>query len=168
MTHDEARDVMPLYVVDADDDASRAELLAHLAGCEACRQALQEYQLAADALAQSVPQIRPRPELRVRTLAAIVGDKTPDQQRRVQSIARASAPPVRATWAPWLAVAAALVAAVTTAGLLQTRAELADLRVTHEIAGEPAECHRGGGRTQRPGIAGDAGHVSSPARRHDG
>jgi anti-sigma-K factor RskA len=129
MTHDEARDVMPLYVVDADDQATRAELLAHLASCEACRQVLQEYQQAADALAQSVPQIRPRPELRARTLAAIVGDKTPDRPRKVQSISRPATPPARSLWAPWLAVAAALVAATTTAGLLQTRAEVTNLRV---------------------------------------
>lgn len=56
MTHDEARDVMPLHVLDADDAATRAELLEHLAGCDACREALREYQLAADALAQSVPE----------------------------------------------------------------------------------------------------------------
>ena len=61
MTHDEVRDALPLFVVDADDRQTRRALLDHLAGCEECRRALQEYQLAADALAQSVPQMRPRP-----------------------------------------------------------------------------------------------------------
>ncbi len=130
MTHDEARDVMPLHVLDADDAATRAELIEHLAGCAACREALREYQLAADALAQSVPEIRPRPELRARTLAAIVGGKTQDAPARMQPppgpVVKA---PVRTSWAPWLAAAAAVIAAVTTFGLLQTRAELADLRV---------------------------------------
>jgi hypothetical protein len=131
MTHDEARDVMPLHVLDADDAATRAELVEHLAGCDACREALREYQLAADALAQSVPEIRPRPELRARTLAAIVGRKAHDAAARVQPrSAPPIAPPARASWAPWLAAAAAVIAAVTTFGLLQTRAELADLRVT--------------------------------------
>ena len=130
MTHDEARDVMPLHVLDADDAATRAELVAHLAGCDACRAALREYQLAADALAQSVPEIRPRPELRARTLAAIVGDKTHDTPARVQPRpAPVIAPPARTSWAPWLAAAAAVIAAVTTFGLLQTRAEIAELRV---------------------------------------
>jgi len=132
MTHDEARDVMPLHVLDADDAATRAELIEHLAGCDACREALREYQLAADALAQSVPEIRPRPELRARTLAAIVGSKTQDAPARMPPppppgpVVKA---PVRTSWAPWLAAAAAVIAAVTTFGLLQTRAELADLRV---------------------------------------
>jgi Anti-sigma-K factor rskA len=132
MTHDEVHDVLPLYVVDADDRASRQALLEHLAGCDDCRRVLQEYQLAADALAQSVPQIRPRPELRARTLAAIVGPREPQASPRPHLVTPppAARPPSRAAWAPWLAAAAALVAAVATAGLLQTRAELADLRST--------------------------------------
>jgi hypothetical protein len=130
MTHDEARDVMPLYVLDADDAATRKELVEHLSGCDACREALREYQLAADALAQSVPEIRPRPELRARTLAAIVGDKTHEAPARVQPRPTpAIQPRARIGWAPWLAAAAALIAAVTTFGLVQTRAEVAELRV---------------------------------------
>jgi anti-sigma-K factor RskA len=131
MTHDEARDVMPLYVIDADDKATRADLLAHLAGCDACRQVLREYQQAADALAQSVPQIRPRPELRARTLAAIVDPRSPVDLATVHRMPPPAAPPKsRGGWAPWLAVAAALVAAVASAGLFQTRSELAEMRTT--------------------------------------
>jgi anti-sigma-K factor RskA len=131
MTHEEVRDALPLYVVDADDREARHELLEHLAGCEECRRALQEYQQAADALAQTVPQIRPRPELRARTLAAIVGQREPRALPRPSAtIPPASTRPVRGGWAPWLAAAAALVAALATAGLLQTRSELADLRAT--------------------------------------
>jgi anti-sigma-K factor RskA len=132
MTHEEVRDALPLYVLDADDRETRRALLDHLAGCDDCRRVLQEYQQAADALAQSVPQIRPRPELRARTLAAIVGQRPPQASPRPHLVT----PPAtttratRAGWAPWLAAAAALVAAVATAGLLQTRAELADLRST--------------------------------------
>jgi hypothetical protein len=144
MTHEEVRDAMPLFVVDAADHETREALLAHLAGCAACREALREFQQAADALGQAVPQIRPRPELRVRTLAAIVG--TP-QTRLVRDSGR---PLVRAgeadtaprathlpvpeskssTWAPWLATAAALLAAVSIAGLWQTRGQLAEMRTT--------------------------------------
>jgi anti-sigma-K factor RskA len=132
MTHDEARDAMPLFVVDADDRETRAAMLAHVAGCEECRQALQDYQRAADALAQAVPQIRPRPELRARTLAAIVGGdaervRLPHPGRAPTDVrTRPSGP----AWAPWLAAAAAVVAAVSVGGLLQTRSELADMRTT--------------------------------------
>ena len=102
MTHDEVRDALPLFVVDADDQATRRELLDHLAGCDECRHALQEYQQAADALAQSVHRM-PTP---------------------------APAPATRAGWAAGLAAAAALVAAAATAGLFQTRAELSEMRST--------------------------------------
>jgi hypothetical protein len=131
VTHDEARDVMPLYVVDADDQATRTALLAHLAGCEACRQVLLEFQQAADALSRSVPQIRPRAELRARTLAAVVGSRTHQDADGVQpSRSAAAAPGTRSGWIPWLAAAAALAAAIATAGLLQTRSELAGMRTT--------------------------------------
>jgi hypothetical protein len=133
MTHDEARDAMPLFVVDADDRETRTALLAHVAGCETCRQALEDYQRAADALAQAVPQVRPRPELRARTLAAIVGGdagrvRRPEPEHTWTEARRRE--PRDMAWAPWLAAAAALVAAVSVAGLLQTRGELADMRTT--------------------------------------
>ena len=139
MTHEEARDAMPLFVVDADDRQTRDALLAHLAGCEACREEFQEFGLAADALAQAVPQVRPRPELRTRTLAAILGadhpqsaapstfppPQTPARERPVAIVA-----PARAAWAPWLAAAAALLAAVAIGGLWQTRGQLEEMRTT--------------------------------------
>ncbi len=139
MTHEEARDLMPLFVVDADDRQTREALLAHLAGCEACREALQEFGLAADAVGQSVPQVRPRPELRTRTLAAILGAdhpqgatpaRFPPPQMRSREVPAAIAVPARAGWAPWLAAAAALLAAVSIGGLWQTRGQLAEMRTT--------------------------------------
>lgn len=130
MTHDDVRETLPLFVVGTDDRATRTELLEHLATCEECRRLLRDYHQAADALAHSVPQIRPRPELRARTLAAIVGGEAPRAVPAPPSTAPAVAPPARGGWAPWLAAAAALVAALATAGLLQMRAEVADLRAT--------------------------------------
>jgi hypothetical protein len=133
VTHDEARDVMPLFVVEADDRTTRTDLLDHLAGCEPCRAALQAYRQAADALGQSVPQVRPRPELRARILAAVLGSSAaPAAQpsREPERDARSAPRAVRAGWAPWLAAAAALVAAVAVVGLLRTRAELDDMRAT--------------------------------------
>ena len=139
MTHEEARDAMPLFVVDADDRQTREALLAHLAGCEGCREALQEFGLAAGALGQSVPQVRPRPELRARTLAAILGADHPQSaapaplpppQMRPREVAAAGEAPARAAWAPWLATAAAVLAAVSIAGLWQTRGQLAEMRTT--------------------------------------
>lgn len=142
MTHEDVRDALPLFVIDADDRETHAALVQHLAGCEDCRRVLQEYQQAADALAQSVPQIKPRPELRARTLAAIVGGPAAKAPAPIAGRAPARSQPVsapapvetrtaaRGGWAPWLAAAAALVATVTTVGLVITRAELAEMRTT--------------------------------------
>lgn len=137
MTHEEARDAMPLFVVDADDAATREALLRHVETCDECRRELADYQQAGDALAQNVPQIRPRPELRARTLAAIVGRSAEGRVSgpvvepvRVPPTETAPVPTRGPGWAPWLAAAAALAAAVATAGLLQTRAELSDMRAT--------------------------------------
>jgi anti-sigma-K factor RskA len=139
MTHEEARDALPLFVVDADDRETRDALLSHLAGCEACREALQEFGLASDAIGQGVPLVRPRAELRTRTLSAILGA---DHSQRATSpplstpparsheVPGAIAVPARMAWAPWLAMAAALLAAVSIAGLWQTRGQLAEMRAT--------------------------------------
>jgi hypothetical protein len=140
MTHEEARDAMPLIVVDAEDASTRSAVLAHVAECEACRQALAEYQAAADALARSLPEIRPRPELRAKTLAAILKQPqpvapdrpAPAETHAVQAPSRTAAPPAahptRAAWPQWLATAAALVAALSLGGLLFTRSELMSTR----------------------------------------
>lgn len=133
MTHDEAREAMPLFVIDADDAQTRAALLAHVAECEACRQALQEFELTADALGRAVPQIQPRPELRQRTLSAILGaEAAPERPRTPLAMPpRPEIAPRRApVWPQWLAAAAALVAVASLAGLLSTRAELSRMRET--------------------------------------
>lgn len=133
MTHDDARDAMPLFVVDADDAPTRAALMAHVAECDACRETLREYQLAANSLAQSVPQIRPRAELRAKTLAAIVHGAAPGTSDG-RPLEFRSAPVVMrratATWPQWLAAAAALVAVASLGGLMRTRSELSGMRET--------------------------------------
>lgn len=133
MTHDEARDAMPLFVVDADDAPTRAALQAHLAQCDVCRQALQELELAGDALGRGVPQIRPRAELRDRTLSAILGQERPSP-RAVSGASHTTSPALTSrapsAWPQWLAAAAALVAVASLAGLIRTRAELSGMRDT--------------------------------------
>jgi hypothetical protein len=137
MTHEEARDLMPLFAVDALDPATRAALLAFVAQSDDARRELQDILRATDALGQDVPQVRPRPELRQRILSEATGQPIVRRTPRVVTTPPDSGvprvevplvPPVRRGWAPWLAAAAALVAAVTSAGLFQTRAELDDVR----------------------------------------
>ena len=119
MTHDEVRDALPLFVVDADDQATRRELLDHLADVRRSAGApLQEYQQAADALAQSVPADPPAPRAARPDAGGdrrVSADARGGRQGSPDAVCGASARNARAGWAPWLAAAAALVAAVATA-----------------------------------------------------
>ncbi len=139
MTHEEARDAMALFVVDADDAPTRQALREHLDGCPECRTELAELTLAADALARVVPQVTPRAELRARTLGAVTGttgapaDARPP--RPVRDVVGGAEPTTSAATRPvgparWLPLAAGVVAAVSAAGWWQTRAEVAELRAT--------------------------------------
>lgn len=139
MTHEEARDAMALFVVDADDAPTRQALREHLDGCPECRTELAELTLAADALARVVPQVTPRAELRARTLGAVMGTARPPADARPpqpshEVAGRAEPAPPTATRSGgrtrWLPLAAAVVAAVSAAGWWQTRAEVAALRAT--------------------------------------
>ncbi|HZB75848.1 MAG TPA: anti-sigma factor [Solirubrobacteraceae bacterium] len=125
---------------------------AHLGGCAECRRAVEELQVAADALPMGVQQLAPPPALKARIMAVVESeaellaaagagaDRTPARRRRER----------RAWWArPGLALAAVLVALAGGAlagGLLagdeartvvaQVRPPGADVRL--EIAGDEA------------------------------
>ena len=168
MTHDEVRDALPLFVVDADDREPRG------ARCSTTSRAARN--AGARCRSTSRPPTRwPRRCRRSVPGPSCVRARWPPSSVREHRVAppphrrRSSSPappPQRARggWAPWLAAAAALVAAVATAGLLQTRAEVSDLRANlAAVAG--AGCRR---RTERAGLAGDARDLSPPAGRDDG
>jgi anti-sigma-K factor RskA len=130
MTHDDARDLLPLQALGVLDGAERSALEAHLVDCPSCRDALADEQRAVDALAHVPAQVTPRPELKARVLNAasargtVVEFKPPRQPSPAPVEAAAASSP----W-PWLvAAAAAAVAVATSVGLVRARAELADLR----------------------------------------
>jgi anti-sigma-K factor RskA len=125
MTHEEARDAIPLLVVDADDPSMRTALFAHIEACDMCRQALREHRLAADAIGRGVPQIKPRPELRERILTSIREASAEEPRGRS---------PARAVWPHWTAAAAAVVALASVAALIAARAEITRLRETLAIS----------------------------------
>lgn len=138
MTREDARELMPLFAVDALDPETRAELLTFVEGSPEARQELEAYLLAVNAMAQDVPQVRPRPELRQRIMAAVTardavpapgqGPSTPEPHAE-----STLTPPVRPTgrrWAPWLIAAASVAAVVSSVGLFQARGELEQLRRT--------------------------------------
>lgn len=131
MTHDEAREILPLHALGALDGADREALEAHLAGCPACREALREEVQAVAVLAHAPAQVAPRPELRARVLAAArsaPGGAVAAFPADIPA-ARADSPPSASRAWPWLvAAAAAVLAVIASVGLFRARAELADVR----------------------------------------
>jgi anti-sigma factor RsiW len=73
-TSDDVHTLSGAYALDALDPEEAAEFRAHLEGCAACRQEVQELRGAAARMG-AVETLRPPPELRARVLAA--ADRTP-------------------------------------------------------------------------------------------
>ena len=91
MSHDEFRDLVPLYALGALDGEDLARFQDHLAGCDDCRRQLREHERAAAELAASLPPVRPSPELRARVLAAAGAPRPNRVMRIVAGIAAAAA-----------------------------------------------------------------------------
>jgi anti-sigma-K factor RskA len=104
--HDEQRELAALYALGALTASDCRAFEAHMDGCPACAADVRSLSGVAGALAQSVPQQEPPPELRSRVLAR-VGHPDPSEQRS-RSARRTLSPASRA----WLATAALLALSV--------------------------------------------------------
>lgn len=124
LTHDEQALAAP-YVLDALDLADRQAFEAHVATCPVCAEEVRSLRRVVHALAFTVPQRTPRPELRGRVLAAL-----PDQSDDRQAPASSRASRFRAR--EWLPLAAAVVVAIglgVYAALLQQRLSTLEARL---------------------------------------
>ena len=147
MTHDDARDLLPLQALGVLDGAERQALEAHLADCASCRDALADEVRVVAALAEVPEQVTPRPELRARVLDVAKPRGQVVEFKAPPPVARA-VPPAPSPVMPWLvAAAAAAVAVASTVGLVRARAELADLRA--EIVAVEAQLAQADERTVR-------------------
>lgn len=99
--HDELKHDAAAYVLDSLEPDERAAFEAHLAGCSDCAGEVRSLLAVTGALARSIPQRTPRPELRERVLRSIP-NLIHDKPSRV---------PGR-TVLKWLPVAAALALAL--------------------------------------------------------
>ena len=100
--HSDVKGDAAAYVLGSLDPDERAIFEAHLAGCEECAAEVRALRTVTDALAYTVPQRTPRPELRQRALASLAGaSATPTRPSRVESLTRS-----------WLPLAATLVLAL--------------------------------------------------------
>jgi anti-sigma-K factor RskA len=121
--HDTLHELSSLYVLDVLTADERKEFDAHLAGCDACRAEVAALRPVAAALAHAVPQTEPPASLRERVIRAVTGGDVRPLGVDTR-YATTSARPL----APWLLIAASLVAAIASGVYsLQLRSRLADL-----------------------------------------
>src|SRR2546428_7924715 len=73
MTHDELRQLVPIYALDALEGDEELEVRSHLDVCPICRDALDAHVQAAGNLALFVEPVQPPPDLRRRLLEAMAG-----------------------------------------------------------------------------------------------
>jgi anti-sigma-K factor RskA len=95
VTHEELRDLIPAYALDALEPEAARAVEAHLPGCGECRDELSSFQAVAAELATGVTPVEPPAALRERVLAVA-------QPRRLAVVPSG-------LWRAGLAVAAALV-----------------------------------------------------------
>jgi anti-sigma-K factor RskA len=87
--HERWDDAAASYILGALPEAERAQFEAHLEGCPACREELEELRVAAEALPVAAPPMRPPPALKARIMAEVEreaallqGAREPDEPRR--------------------------------------------------------------------------------------
>jgi anti-sigma-K factor RskA len=111
--HEIWRERAAIYALDALTGEERRQFETHLQSCLECAAELLTLRPAADALAQAVPQLEPRPELRDRVLSAVLGEK---RDAMPAAAPAPSTPATRVTPKPspmrWMPVAAMLLLAV--------------------------------------------------------
>jgi anti-sigma-K factor RskA len=121
--HETLHELSSLYVLEALTADERAEFVAHLAACDACRAEVAALRPVAAALAHVVPQTEPPASLRGRVIRAVTGDEV-----RARDVGTPHATTFGRPVAPWLLIAASLLAAVAL-GIysVQLRSRIADL-----------------------------------------
>ena len=81
--HDDLAPLVPAYAIGALDAAEHEAFVRHLAGCDRCTAEVREYTQVADAMARSVTQISPRPELRAQLLETLGRGQIPNHKSQI-------------------------------------------------------------------------------------
>ncbi len=77
MRCEQVRPLLPEYVMGWLEDQVRREVDAHLAGCPACTAEFQAYMDATASLALTLPQVRPRAQVKARLMARVEPARKP-------------------------------------------------------------------------------------------
>ncbi|MEO7856577.1 MAG: anti-sigma factor [Gemmatimonadaceae bacterium] len=158
MTHEQATEELEGLALDALDAFERGAVLAHVAGCEACKSELALLQQTTAYLASAVAPVPMSPaqrgRLRARLLARAVADRGAESVASgMDAHALASSPtsassssavrPIgsarsiakgRMSGSRWLAIAASVIAVVSVGALMQVRGERDELRSVMQTA----------------------------------
>jgi len=133
MTHDEIRDSLPALALGALDPAERAEVVAHVATCEACTAALAVEARIVEGIGLDGPPVTPPAALRSKVLARIQAMRAEPQLPPV------SLAPPRAAWSGGLALAASLIVGAAAVFYAYTmRTELSALRASSAASAQEA------------------------------
>jgi anti-sigma-K factor RskA len=133
MTHDEIRDSLSALALGALDPAERAEVVAHVATCDACAAALAVEERIVQGIGLDAPPVTPPAALRSKVLARINAMSAEPRLPRVST-----APPRRA-WTGGLALSASLVLAAAAVFYAFTmRTELSALRASEAASAQEA------------------------------
>jgi anti-sigma-K factor RskA len=136
MRCDEFLDLAAVVALDAGDAEDVRRVEAHAADCPECRGWLDDYRLAAAALASGLPQVDPSAEVRERLFATVGREPRP-----LALVRRLWPRAVRRQKlsAAWLVAAASfLVAAVSLVWVAMVQVQLSDLRSQALVASERA------------------------------
>jgi anti-sigma factor RsiW len=134
MTHDDAREALEALALDALEPSERDAVLAHVAGCAACRADLAAVQRTAAELAYVVPPVPMSPAQRDRIRGRLLARATRDGEVVPIDSAQPAAARRGPSGSAWLAMAASVIAIASTAALVQTRRERDGLREAVRVA----------------------------------
>jgi anti-sigma-K factor RskA len=112
----EHRETAASYVLGALPEDEHERFVAHLAGCDQCRESVASLQVAADALPLSAVQVTPPPELKDRIMTAIGAESEPLGARERAPRRRWWRPPALALRPLPIALGVAVLIAVGVAG----------------------------------------------------
>jgi anti-sigma-K factor RskA/putative zinc finger protein len=87
-SHEEYKENIGAYMLDALPELEAELLERHLAGCESCRAEVEQLRPVPAAIARSVPQVEPPPSLKVSLMATVTAEaaarkaEAPEERRR--------------------------------------------------------------------------------------
>ena len=141
MTHDEIRDVLPAFALDALDPHERVEVAAHVATCAACTAELAVLGRVVSSVGLEAPPVTPPTELKARVMARVAAERSGrvSVERADQSVRAVSSAPRPWFWNSGLTLAASLTLAVgASIYALSLRTELSAIRESAAISSAQA------------------------------